>query len=361
MNKILVVTLVAVGMFLFCGNVQADLNNGLLTYYLFNGNANDESGNGNNGTINGATLTADRNGNAYSAYSFDGATDYIYIGKPVPSSLATTKAITLAAWINPTAYPSGVNPNEVGLIIGSQCDACGTAGTAIHLDGRNVHGGIRGGIHFQIGLENIGWTANTNEGTTNVDVPLNQWSYIVATWKSGDTKKVYINGKLVTNWTTVWTGSIKYDSSTEMNIGRQPDIGRYFNGSIDDTRIYNRALSESEIQELYNESACSQSELDAKYEAGKQYCIDNPEECGISTGGGGYTKADLDAKYQEGFTAGKKTTCDTSNPPVSDDNCASFNMFTNILHIPCLDLGESYWLDLTLQGQHLEISDFGTN
>ncbi len=51
--------------------------NGLVGYWPFNGNANDESGNGNNGTVNGATLTTDRNGNGNAAYSFDGVDDYI--------------------------------------------------------------------------------------------------------------------------------------------------------------------------------------------------------------------------------------------------------------------------------------------
>ena len=46
--------------------------NGLVGYWPFNGNANDESGNGNNGTVNGATLTADRNGNLNKAYNFGG-------------------------------------------------------------------------------------------------------------------------------------------------------------------------------------------------------------------------------------------------------------------------------------------------
>ena len=47
--------------------------NGLIAWYPFNGNANDESGNGNNGTVNGATLTIDRNGNSDNAYSFNGS------------------------------------------------------------------------------------------------------------------------------------------------------------------------------------------------------------------------------------------------------------------------------------------------
>jgi hypothetical protein len=53
--------------------------NGMVGWWPFNGNANDESGNGNNGTVNGATLTTDRFGNANQAYSFDGVDDYIKI------------------------------------------------------------------------------------------------------------------------------------------------------------------------------------------------------------------------------------------------------------------------------------------
>ena len=53
--------------------------NGLVGYWPFNGNANDESGNGNHGTVNGATLTTDRNGNANAAYSFDGISNFIEV------------------------------------------------------------------------------------------------------------------------------------------------------------------------------------------------------------------------------------------------------------------------------------------
>jgi hypothetical protein len=57
----------------------AGLNDGLVAYYPFNGNANDESGNGNHGTVHGATLTADRFGNANSAYKFNGTDDRIVV------------------------------------------------------------------------------------------------------------------------------------------------------------------------------------------------------------------------------------------------------------------------------------------
>jgi hypothetical protein len=59
------------------------LNDGLVAYYPFNGNANDKSGNGNHGTVHGATLTEDRFGNADSAYNFDGVYDYIEIKNTV--------------------------------------------------------------------------------------------------------------------------------------------------------------------------------------------------------------------------------------------------------------------------------------
>ena len=61
------------------GGDDSKLNKGLVAYYPFNGNAKDESGNGHHGTVNGATLTTDRNGKASKAYSFDGKDDFIRV------------------------------------------------------------------------------------------------------------------------------------------------------------------------------------------------------------------------------------------------------------------------------------------
>ena len=72
--------------------------NGLVAYYPFDGNANDDSGNGNNGTVNGATLTTDRFGNANSAYSFDGQS---YIRVPHTNMLNFgTGDYSLSVWAN---------------------------------------------------------------------------------------------------------------------------------------------------------------------------------------------------------------------------------------------------------------------
>lgn len=80
MKKIFFITALAIGMRAFAQTVPNYVpTNGLVSYYGFNGNANDCSGNSNNGTVNGATLTTDRFGNTNSAYSFNGTSDYISI------------------------------------------------------------------------------------------------------------------------------------------------------------------------------------------------------------------------------------------------------------------------------------------
>ena len=79
--------------------------NGLVGYWPFNGNANDESGNGNNGTVNGAILTTDRNGNANSAYNFDG-NNFTRISVLDSPNLNLTNDFTISSWINGTSFES---------------------------------------------------------------------------------------------------------------------------------------------------------------------------------------------------------------------------------------------------------------
>jgi hypothetical protein len=70
--------------FLFCGIAHAGLSDGLVAYYPFNGNANDESGNGYNEIVNGVTLMTDRFGNANNAYSFNGTDNEISLSNLPP-------------------------------------------------------------------------------------------------------------------------------------------------------------------------------------------------------------------------------------------------------------------------------------
>ena len=85
------------------GYSQSFLTNGLVAYYPFHGNANDASGNGNNGTVDGATLIADRFGNANSAYSFNGTNGDILL----PETLfgPTIPACTVSVWLTTDGGP----------------------------------------------------------------------------------------------------------------------------------------------------------------------------------------------------------------------------------------------------------------
>ena len=90
--------------------------NGLVGNWPFNGNANDASGYGNNGTVFGATLTTDRFGNTNSAYSFDGINDFITVADN--ASLKPTK-VSISAWVKlngTTCTQTGGNSDMASVI-----------------------------------------------------------------------------------------------------------------------------------------------------------------------------------------------------------------------------------------------------
>ena len=218
---------------------------GLQAYYPFNGNAKDESGQGHDGIVYGPVLATDKESNPDYAYSFDGVNDYILIADPIPASLQIQNEITLSAWIYATQYPGSSN---LGLIVGSQCDACSAAGASIFLDGRTNSDGLPcppGHIHFQIG--NGSWHASN----TNSQVPLNQWVHIVATRKANENARIYYDGVLQPSSSIGWDGSVSY-TGAYLAIGRQRDISnRFFKGLIDEVGVFDRSLSETEVQALY--------------------------------------------------------------------------------------------------------------
>ncbi|MDD5570625.1 MAG: YCF48-related protein, partial [Bacteroidales bacterium] len=227
--------------------IDLSITNGLVAYYPFNNNANDESGYGNNGTLFGPSSVADKNSKSNSAYNFDGVDDYILINDPVPPVLQIQNEITLSAWIYATQYPA---TNRLLLIAGSQYDVSGH-GATIFLDGRiNSDGQTSptGHIHFQIG------DGTWHVSNSNSQVPLNQWVHIVATRKANENAKIYYNGVLQPSTSFAWTGSVSY-TGAYFAIGRQRDYtDRFFKGTIDEVRVYNRALSGTEVSSLYQET-----------------------------------------------------------------------------------------------------------
>ncbi len=204
---------------------QVNLDSGLVAYYPFNGNANDESGNGNHGTVNGATLTTDRFGNENSAYSFDGVNDYIV---SIDSIMITgNDDRTMSGWfytneINNLLHPLvfwGFDNNSLSMV----------------------------GIDWRNKLGFMGFFTNF---VADTQLNPSQWYHFAFVSNNG-TRILYLNGiqdGVETDTTALTT------NSSELEIGRYTlsvPWDPYYNGVIDDIRIYERALSEEEILELY--------------------------------------------------------------------------------------------------------------
>jgi hypothetical protein len=179
---------------------------------------------------------------------FDGSNDYVNIGQPIPPILQPEEGLTLEAWIKPAAY-SNSNGGGLGGIVASQWDA-DVACYSMSLDYRgspNPHGGVLGGIHFQIGDGSSFW-ATSSSGTTTTAVPLNVWTHVMAVAEPGYEYKVYFDGKLVGNWTA--RNQIAYSDNCRMAIGWnefQNGSTRFFNGEIDSVRIYDRPFYSQEV------------------------------------------------------------------------------------------------------------------
>ncbi len=204
--------------------------NGLVSYWGFNGNANDISGNGNNGTVAGATLTADRFGNANSAYNFNGTNNYIYNNNPVNLPLGGTSR-TVSAWIKTNSTYWGRMVLNYG---GAQSSLC------------------------EIGIgTNGGTNINTLYGFGgSVVIASNQWVHVVSTYDAAtSTSKLFANGVLITTNTTA---TITPTTNGALWIGRglfkAANDAYYWLGQLDDISIYNRALSTTEVQQLYTGS-----------------------------------------------------------------------------------------------------------
>ncbi len=225
-----------------CNAVSGSLVNGLVAYYPFCGNANDQSGNGNNGLVNEATLTTDRFGNANSAYSFDGVNDFIScLNNNIPMGNSSR---TFSAWFYLT--PTSGYSDGYSLI---------SYGTNSFPDGRlndvNIN---QNGIWYNAHQ----YYASTLSSVNNT----NSWNNLVVTYDNTNISniKIYFNGLLIptTNY-NIGNVSILNTLNTNVQFGKainQYASYFYFNGKIDDIGIWNRALTQEEITQLYNQNQC---------------------------------------------------------------------------------------------------------
>jgi len=203
---------------------------GLIAYYPFNGNANDESGNGHNGTVFGNTiLTTDRFGNSNHAFQFDGTDDYIEIENGLKISNISF-SVSLWALMDQPKY-------AFNCILGQ---GPMSSNTNLHIGFRN--NGSQKNFTFDFFNDGL------NVPNTYTDAQLHHW---VCTYDANSNeRKAYRDGILVGNDISF----SDYLGSGKLYIGIQHlDQRCYFHGSIDDIRIYNRSLTLSEIQQLYHE------------------------------------------------------------------------------------------------------------
>jgi hypothetical protein len=221
--------------------INGNLSNGLVAYYPFNGNAQDNSGNNLNGIVNGATLTTDRHGNENSAYYFDG-NDYISVAHSELINFGNNDDFTIAlwTWINPTqVLDAGIND----IIRKWNGDAQGYP-FGISYDNENAPVGFQRTL---LGARYDGSACyNIPTGYSNA-VNSSVFHHVVFT-KQGAVLRLYLNNELVSTFTDVSTCSTKNNS--HMTIGCRGQLARFFTGKIDEIRIYNRALTNSEIAEL---------------------------------------------------------------------------------------------------------------
>ncbi len=209
--------------------------NGLVGWWPFNGNANDESGNGNHGIVNGATLTTDRNGNTGKAYGLTNLNDNIYTNNINPT-FNGSNSLTVSFWMN---FPQQYNYSTIFLVKN------GTAwvnGFSISVDQNNSAYGLNV-YQFTIIIGSTPCSFFTNQ------LELGSWSNIIGVY-NGSQIKLYLNNVL--------KATVNYNSNIVSINGNlifaewgNPTPPSITNRNIDDIAIYNRALTQQEITALY--------------------------------------------------------------------------------------------------------------
>ena len=201
--------------------------NGLVGWWPFNGNANDESGNGNNGTIYGATLISDRNGSINSAYDFNANAQIVCPQNNIPNQI-----FSLSVWINPDNYFANMEYVCLGSSASTTWGAVASNNNLCISYGAGCSG-TAGGI-----------LNNTSINTGN-------WTHLVYVSSGiGGNTQIYKNGVLIGQVQN--STSIGGCSSQNLYFGVDIfSISEFIDGKLDDIGIWNRALTDLEIATLF--------------------------------------------------------------------------------------------------------------
>lgn len=208
---------------------------GLVGYWPFSGNANDMSGNGIDGTVTGSTLTVDRFGNTNAAYSFNGTSNFISL-----TGLNCPNDWSVSFWY----LSNSTNAFDMQYLFGTGIGSAWGRGIGIS-GGGNAH--ITG--KKLISYDGTSETGNWAMGPTYTNAI---WYHVVVV-DSANYHRVYFDNVAFPN------ALLSNIDLTNITIGKRSDNVWYFNGIIDDIRIYDRILTPTEITALYNESICFQT------------------------------------------------------------------------------------------------------
>ncbi len=204
----------------------------------FNGNANDESGNGNNGTNNGASLTEDRFGNANSAYYFSSAGCGTRIDANVNTSSIQT-GLTISVWLKRVGNGC-ISPRILEFWPGSDGPGMAQWGWAYEYPGEPNRIGLGS-------LTSTGYSC----AEAILEPSLTDWIQIAYT-NDGSNGRFYYNGTLVSTLPSEGNPIL----ASNLAIGRMNHPAYdAFNGNMDDLGVWNRALSDAEITNLFNSNS----------------------------------------------------------------------------------------------------------
>ena len=209
------------------------LNFGLVAWYPFDGNASDMSGNGNHGTVNGATLGTDRHGVAGKAYSFDGVDDYIE-----STGDFVCPKYSIGAWLR------SQSDGQRNIMTIKQVDSHYNTYLALE------HYPVDSSHRFRYLHRNPPGNSGGIDAYSTNSLNDGFWYYINAI-HDGSVNALFVNGEKVSEVSVTDSFSLV---SGLLHVGVNNE-NRYFHGSIDDIRIYDRALSAEEIRLLYDTEA----------------------------------------------------------------------------------------------------------
>jgi hypothetical protein len=223
-----------------CPSLSSNLQQGLVGYWPFCGNANDESGNGNHGFVYGAVLTEDRLGNASAAYAFNGVNSFISVADNANGSLDVQAGeFSISCWTKVDSEQfdlHGLVAKELG------GNSSGDYSLTIPSNGK---------AQLAVGVGSGIFGAVQQSASAIVD---GSWKHVLAVYRNGSDMKIYINGQLDQGDNNLSTALPNSNTPLDLIFGMATNYSNanyYLNGCLDDIAIWNRALTAEEALALY--------------------------------------------------------------------------------------------------------------